>query len=87
MGSQLRKRPMVSELDILQKKTSATLFPLAFEVGGRPSQETIAFFKGWAIVEVGQWETADCHSMQMAWQQCSILLQLGTAEMLLSALG
>ena len=62
------------------------LRPLAFESGGRPADGTAAFVRdcGAALAsygpEVGQLTAR-------LWQECSTLLQLGNAELLLSAAG
>ena len=60
------------------------LVALAFESGGRPSEETVTFFKSWHTSSLG-----DSTAVPLAnlWQHCSVVLQLGSAEQLLSALG
>ena len=57
---------------------------LAFESGGRPADETVAYVRS-----LGYDAEPDERSeiIQFAWQQYSILLQTGNAEMILSALG
>ena len=60
------------------------LVPLVFEAGGRPADETVAFVRSWGL------ELSPAERSQMirhAYQQFSIILQTGNAEMILSALG
>ena len=60
------------------------LVPLAFETGGRPGQETVAFVRSWAHgAEPGE----RTEIIRYAWQQLSVGLQTGNAEMILAALG
>ena len=65
---------------------NGSLVPLAFDSGGRPAEETVAFFQSWGT------SSADDHDdtsvlLPTLWQHCSTLIQLGNAEHLLSALG
>ena len=60
------------------------LVALAFETGGRPSEETINFFKSWHTSSLGDSTAVPLVNL---WQHCSVVLQLGNAEQLLSALG
>ena len=60
------------------------LVPLAFEAGGKPAEETVAFVRSWAA------ELEDAERSKVirhARQQYSCTLQSGSAEMILSALG
>jgi hypothetical protein len=72
----------------------ASLVPLAFEDGGRPAEETVAFVRrcGAAAEERGAtWPLAAAGDEQPVtarlWQEYSTLLQLGNAELVLSANG
>ena len=60
------------------------LVPLAFEAGGRPGQETVSFVRSWGHgAEPGE----RTEIIRYAWQQLSMALQTGNAEMILVALG
>ncbi len=72
----------------------ASLVPLALEDGGRPAEETVAFVRrcGAAAEERGAtWPLAAAGDEQPVtarlWQEYSTLLQLGNAELVLSANG
>ena len=60
------------------------LVPLVFEAGGRPAEETVAFVRSWAL---GMGSAERAAVIRFAWQQYSVLLQSGNAEMILSAVG
>ena len=64
--------------------TGGELVPMAFEAGGRPAEETAAYMRTWGHgLEAGE----QSEVIRYAWQQLSTLLQVGNAEMILSALG
>ena len=60
------------------------LVPVAFESGGRPADTTLAYVRSWGAAAEGS-ERTDI--IRFAWQQLSLLLQAGNAELVLSALG
>ena len=60
------------------------LVPLAFEAGGRPADETVAFVRSWGH---GLAPAERTEVIRYAWQQFSTIMQTGNAEMLLSAIG
>jgi len=60
------------------------LVPLAFEAGGRPAEETVAFVRSWGH---GLEPAERSEVIRYAWQQFSTTLQTGNAEMILSAIG
>ena len=60
------------------------LIPLAFEAGGRPEDETVAYVRSWGC---GLEPAERSEVIRYGWQQLSAILQTGNAEMLLSALG
>ena len=62
------------------------LLPLAFESGGRPAEDTIAFIRqcGSSFASGGR---DGSQQAQLLWQECSTLLQRGNAELILSAIG
>ena len=60
------------------------LVPMAFETGGRPAEETRTFVRTWGQ-GLGPAERTEV--IRYAWQQLSKLVQIGNAEMLLSAIG
>ena len=60
------------------------LVPLVFEAGGRPAEETVAFVRSWCV---GLESAERSAVIRFAWQQYSVVLQSGNAEMILSALG
>ena len=60
------------------------LVPMAFETGGRPSDEAQAFIRAYGH----QLQPAEqSEVVSRAWRQISRVLQFGNAECLLSALG
>ena len=60
------------------------MIPAAFEALGRPSEEMVAYVRTWGH----DFEPAErTQVVRYAWQQLSTLLQVGNAEMILSALG
>ena len=60
------------------------MIPAAFEAGGRPSEEMVAYVRMWGH----DFEPAErTQVIRYAWQQLSTLLQVGNGEMILSALG
>ena len=65
-------------------QAGGSLVPLAFEAGGRPADETVAFINGWQTASLGD---AAATPISTVWQHCSTILQLGNAEQMLSALG
>ena len=72
----------------------ASLLPLAFEDGGRPAEDTVAFVRrcGATAEERGsRWPLTEAEDGQPVtarlWQEYSTLLQLGNAELVLSANG
>ena len=66
----------------------ANLVPLAFEDGGRPSEEAVAFVRwlGAARTEAEE-GSAEWGGTARLWQEVSTALQLGNAELVLSANG
>jgi len=68
-----------------------SLIPLAFEAGGRPADETVAFLRqcgsAWAASNATEDGFAPSPITARLWQEVSTLLQLGNAELLLSAIG
>ncbi len=60
------------------------LVPAAFETGGRPAEETVAYVRSWGHGLEGA-ERSEV--IRFAYQQLSTALQVGNAEMILSALG
>ena len=60
------------------------LVPVAFENGGRPAETTVAYVRSWGAAFEG---TERSEVLRFAWQQLSLLLQAGNAELVLSALG
>ena len=69
----------------------ASLIPLAFEDGGRPAEETVAFVRrcGAAAEQLGSslLGTEEGSVVAKLWQEYSTLLQWGNAELVLSANG
>ena len=70
----------------------ASLIPLALEAGGRPSDETAAFVRACGAAYVRNHMTDDGgdsppNPSWRLWQELSVRLQIGNAELLLSALG
>ena len=66
----------------------AALVPLAFEDGGRPAEETVGFLRmlGAARTEA-EGGSAEWGGTARLWQECNTALQLGNAELVLSANG
>ena len=60
------------------------LVPVAFETGGRPAEETAAYVRSWGHGLDAEERTL---VIRQAWQQLSVVLQNGNAEMILSAIG
>ena len=60
------------------------LIPMAWEDGGRPAEETVTYVRSWAH-SFPPSERSEV--IRYAWQQLSVLLQTGNAEMILSAVG
>jgi len=72
-------------------EAGAALWPLAFEAGGRPSDEAAAFVRqcgtAWAQDQAAEdGEPSPVRTGQL-WRELSTLLHRGTADMLLGALG
>ena len=66
----------------------ANLVPLAFEDGGRPAAETVGFLRMLGATRTeAEGGSADWGGTARLWQECSTLLQLGNAELVLSANG
>jgi len=66
----------------------ASLVPLAFEDGGRPAEETVAFLRLLAAVRTeAEQDSLEWGGAARLWQECSTILQLGNAELALSANG
>ena len=64
------------------------LVPFALEDGGRPAEEALAFVRMLGAVRTEAEDGClDWGGTAMLWQQCSTLLQLGNAELVLSANG
>ena len=72
-------------------EAGAALVPLALEARGRPSDEAAAFVRlcGSRYAETHRIEGGDPAppATGRLWQELSIILQLGSAELILSALG
>ena len=60
------------------------LVPLSFETGGRPGAETTAYVRS---LGYGYEPAEKTEVIRYAWQQLSTIVQIGNAEMLLSATG
>ncbi len=60
------------------------LVPAAFEAGGRPAEEMVAYVRTWGH---GLEPAERTQVIRYAWQQYSTLLQVGNAEMILGAIG
>ena len=60
------------------------LVPAAFEAGGRPAEEMVAYVCTWGH---GLEPAERTQVIRYAWQQYSTLLQVGNAEMILGAIG
>ena len=74
----------------------SSLIPLAFEDGGRPAEETVAFVRrcgaaaertGCSLFGAGDGGAQDQPVVARLWQEYSTLLQLGNAELILNANG
>ena len=63
----------------------ASLVPVAFEDGGRPSEDAVALIRRCGAAQEG--DEGDGCSTARLWQQVSTILQLGNAEMVLTAKG
>ena len=63
----------------------SALVPLAFEDGGRPAEETVAFVRRCGAAKEAL-AGAVGHTA-LLWQQASVLLQIGNAELVLTSLG
>ena len=60
------------------------LVPMAFEDGGRPAEETVAYVRSWGYgLPLGERSEV----IRYGWQQLSTRLQLGNAEMIFSSKG
>jgi hypothetical protein len=69
-------------------QAGAFLVPFALEDGGRPAEEALAFVRMLGAVRTEAEEGClDWGGTALLWQQCSTLLQLGNAELVLSANG
>ena len=65
-----------------------SLIPLAFEDGGRPCEETVSFIRMLGAARTSAEDgSTDWGGTARLWQECSTLLQLGNAEIILSANG
>ncbi len=66
------------------------MVPLPFETGGRPGEDTIGFVRrcgaAWAALH-GEDDAEKQVATSKPRQECSTLLQLGNAELILSANG
>ena len=60
------------------------LVPLVFEAGGRPSDEAAAFLRSYGD---GLSDVERAAALGGLWRQLSRTLQIGNAEMVLSAVG
>ena len=60
------------------------LVPMAWEDGGRPAEETVAYVRTWGH---GLPPGERTEIIRYGWQQVSVRLQVGNAEMILSAKG
>ena len=66
----------------------ASLIPFAFEDGGRPSDEARGFVRMLGASRTQAEEgSLEWGGTARLWQECSTLLQLGNAEMVMSANG
>ena len=72
-------------------EAGASLWPLALEAGGRPSDEVVSFVRhcgaAWALDHQVEGEDPPASKAPQLWRELSPLLHRGTADMLLSALG
>ena len=57
---------------------------MAWEDGGRPAEETVAYVRSWGH---GFPPGERSEVIRYAWQELSVVLQTGNAEMILSAVG
>jgi len=68
-----------------------SLVPLAFEAGGRPADSTAGFMRqlgaAWAESHAVEDGERPAPITGVLWQQVSSLLQLGNAELIISAIG
>ena len=66
----------------------ASLVPFALEDGGRPAEETVAFLRLLAAVRTeAEQGSVEWGGAGRLWQECSKILQLGNAELVLNANG
>ena len=66
----------------------ASLVPFALEDGGRPAEETVAFLRLLAAVRTeAEQGSLEWGGAARLWQECSTVLQLANAELVLSANG
>ena len=63
------------------------LIPIVFEDGGRPAEETVALIRRLGAARRISGGAEDLQCTAQLWQQASTLLQLGNAELVLSANG
>ena len=69
-------------------EAGASLVPFAFEDGGRPAEETVGFVRMLGGVRTeAEGGSQSWGGAGRLWQECSTLLQLGNAELVLSANG
>ena len=69
-------------------QAGANLVPFAFEDGGRPLEEAVAFVRMLGALRTAAEEgSTEWGGTARLWQECSTLLQLGNAELVLSANG
>ena len=60
------------------------LVPMAWEDGGRPAEETVAYVRSWGFgLDAGERSEV----IQNGWQQSSSRLQVGNAEMIRNSKG
>ena len=64
------------------------MVPFALEDGGKPAEETVAFLRLLAATRTeAEQGSLEWGGAARLWQECSTLLQLGNAELVLSANG
>jgi len=69
-------------------QAGALLVPFALEDGGRPAEEALAFVRMLGAVRTeAEGGSLEWGGTAMLWQQCSTALQLGNAELVLTANG
>ena len=73
------------------RDAGSSLVPLAFEAGGRPSDSAAGFMRqmgaAWAESHASEEGERPVPITGILWQQCSSLLHLGNAELIISAVG